>query len=434
MKKRWMIIAILVLIVLFVPIPSGVYKDGGTRVYSALTYKIVKWRRLNEDFDRHENTRIYFGLDAYRSLDELWEKEMPYVKHSFVGEIKELHGENVIVEPMDWEEEWNSYKRISFRKERMEDGEFEVGNLVQVVYKGGIRESDPAGIDLVSCEIAKDLRHLQYCDIWLSEDAEEVEGLREADLIISQIYSNCFFATPVLPSPIVYKINGELPEKWCVGDKVFVRFTDTKYDDAKRRMEVDLHEIKESTFEPDPDKCYKPVIYLYPEQTTDVSVKLMLNGKLTCTYPAYGNGWNVTAKPDGTLTDKKGQTYNYLYWEGITDMEYDFTKGFCIRGEDTAAFLEDALAKLGLNRREANEFIVYWLPMMQENPYNVIAFQTDAYTEAAKLSVKPEPDTVIRIFMTWKASDKQIDITKQNLSAPKRTGFTVVEWGGTEIK
>ena len=75
------------------------------------------------------------------------------------------------------------------------------------------------------------------------------------------------------------------------------------------------------------------------------------------------------------------QTYNYLYWEGETYAQYDLSKGFCVKGEDTAAFLEDALEQLGLTRREANEFIVYWLPLMEHNPYNKISFQTDIYTD-----------------------------------------------------
>ena len=133
----------------------------------------------------------------------------------------------------------------------------------------------------------------------------------------------------------------------------------------------------------------KPVIYLYPEEETAVTVKLDYAGALTCTYPAYGNGWAVTACPDGTLTDDAGQTYSYLYWEGTDTIAYDFSQGFCVAGTDTAAFLEDALAQLGLTRREANEFIVYWLPQMQENPYNLIAFQSDRYTQAAKLTIDP---------------------------------------------
>ena len=122
------------------------------------------------------------------------------------------------------------------------------------------------------------------------------------------------------------------------------------------------------------------------------------------------------------------------YWEGETFAQYDFSKGFCVKGEDTAEFLEYALATLGLTRREANEFIVFWLPMMQENNYNIISFQTEAYTSSARLEVTPTPDSVIRVFMAYKASDEYVDIEAQELTAPNREGFTVIEWGGTEVK
>lgn len=178
----------------------------------------------------------------------------------------------------------------------------------------------------------------------------------------------------------------------------------------------------------------KPVIYLYPEEVTEVTVQLDYAGELTCVYPAYGDGWHVTAHPDGTLVDEKGMEYNYLYWEGSAVDGYTMDEGFCVAGGDTAAFLEEALAKLDLNRREANEFIVYWLPLMEDNPYNLICFQTDAYTEAAKLTVSPAPDTMIRVFMSWKALEEPVEIKPQTLTAPERVGFTVVEWGGSEVK
>lgn len=176
----------------------------------------------------------------------------------------------------------------------------------------------------------------------------------------------------------------------------------------------------------------KPVIYLYPEEETEVAVRLDYSGELTCTYPAYEDGWTVTAAPDGALRDESGQTYSYLYWEGVTQTEYDFTRGFCVPGADTAAFLEDALARLGLTRREANEFIVYWLPRMEPNPYNLIAFQGEAYTDRAPLTVTPEPDSLLRVFMAWKPMDAPVDVPAQDLPAFKRTGLTVVEWGGAE--
>ena len=75
----------------------------------------------------------------------------------------------------------------------------------------------------------------------------------------------------------------------------------------------------------------KPVIYLYPEAETDVTVRLDYAGDLTCTYPAYDGAWRVAAAPDGTLTDERGQTYRYLYWEGTDNVQYDFSEGFCLR-------------------------------------------------------------------------------------------------------
>ena len=186
---------------------------------------------------------------------------------------------------------------------------------------------------------------------------------------------------------------------------------------------------------PDDDSLTaKPVIYLYPETETEVTVELTYNGELTSTYPAYHGGWQVTAFPDGTLIDETGREYYCLFWEGVNDIDYDFSEGFSVKGEDTAVFLEDALKKLGLTDKEAEEFIIYWLPKMENNPYNLIAFQTECYTENAELTVTPAPDTVIRVFMAWKGMDGQIDIPAQELSAPARTGFTLVEWGGTELK
>ena len=178
----------------------------------------------------------------------------------------------------------------------------------------------------------------------------------------------------------------------------------------------------------------KPVIYLYPETPTEVSVKLTVDGKLTCTYPAYGDGWNgFTAYPDGTLISPEGKEYYCLYWEGIQNMDCDFSKGFCVKGSDTAAFLEWALAEQGLTPREAGEFIIYWLPRMEQNPYNVIAFQTDAYTAGAVLDVTPTPDSLLRVFMAWYPSAEAVDLEPQELAPFDRIGFTVVEWGGCEL-
>ena len=177
----------------------------------------------------------------------------------------------------------------------------------------------------------------------------------------------------------------------------------------------------------------KPIIYLYPEKDTEVSVRLDYDGELTVTWPVYEDGWNVTARPDGTLLDAEGNAYSYLFWEGVTDAEYDFSKGFCVAGEDTADFLRETLAEIGLTPEEYNEFIVYWLPQMQDNAYNLISFQQERYTQAAQLDITPEPDSMLRVFMAWKPLDRPRDIVPQEFPAFQREGFTIVEWGGTKV-
>ncbi|MBQ7923217.1 MAG: hypothetical protein IJ325_11720 [Clostridia bacterium] len=275
-KKIWIPIIIIVLLaVLFVPIPSGVMKDGGTRVYSALTYKIVHWNRIHAN-GTYEKTVVYGPGDCWKSIDALWERESAGFGN---------RGETYTAEWME-------------KSERTKTDDELIGHIR-----------------------------------------------------ITEIYDNCFFASPVIPMPYQIKLNGTLSSEWCVGDQVLVTYENIYYDDHTHHIEADFLTVEQSDFELDPNADYKPVIYLYPEEETEVSVKLDYSGRLTCTYPKYNDGWTVTAFPDGTLMDEKGQIYNYLYWEGETLTQYDLSKGFCVTGEDTAAFLDDALAKLGLNRR-----------------------------------------------------------------------------------
>ncbi len=77
-----------------------------------------------------------------------------------------------------------------------------------------------------------------------------------------------------------------------------------------------------------------------------------------------------------------------------------------------------------------NEFIVYWLPLMQGNKYNLISFQGESYENAAKLDISPAPDSVLRVFMAWKPLEEPIAIQPQMLEPFVREDFTVVEWGG----
>lgn len=181
---------------------------------------------------------------------------------------------------------------------------------------------------------------------------------------------------------------------------------------------------------------YKPIIYLYPEQELKLSLKLGKPDNITCSYPKYNNGWNIIAKPNGTLIDVETERELYsLYWEGIHSEPINLEEGFIVKGCDIIEFLEEKLKILGLNERETEEFIIYWLPILQENKYNYIRFATlDEINNNMPLQFSIEPDTLIRVLMQYKSLEEYIEVKEQKLVTPERKGFVAVEWGGTEIK
>lgn len=181
----------------------------------------------------------------------------------------------------------------------------------------------------------------------------------------------------------------------------------------------------------------KPIIYLYPTEETKVEVKLGYPDNLTVSYPVYNNSWDVIASPNGDLKEINTNKELYsLYYESDTDNGYKIEKdGFIVQKEDIVPFLEEKLEILGLNYKEKEEFIVYWLPILQKNNYNYIRFATyDEMNERMPLEINPKPDTLIRVMMTYKGLNNKIDIEEQYLKKVERNGFAAVEWGGSEIK
>ncbi len=178
----------------------------------------------------------------------------------------------------------------------------------------------------------------------------------------------------------------------------------------------------------------KPMIYIYPTEDMHVSVRLGNKDLITTSYPKYIDGWDVYAKKDGNL-EYNGRNYYGLYWEGIKTDEFTIRDGFVVKGEDTVKFLEEKLEILGLNEREINEFIIYWLPKMEHNKYNYIRFETrEEIDNYMPLEVTPVPDTTIRVYMNFKALDEEIEVEEQKLEKVTRSGYSVIEWGGSIIE
>ncbi|MBR3134232.1 MAG: hypothetical protein IKG56_02080 [Clostridia bacterium] len=180
----------------------------------------------------------------------------------------------------------------------------------------------------------------------------------------------------------------------------------------------------------------KPIIYLYPTRKTNVSVKLLRDDLISCSYPKYKNKWEVIANHNGDLVYKhSGRKLYSLYYESVDEYKYTIQDdGFIVKGEDSIDFLEEKLARLGLSEREAEEFIVYWLPKLECNKYNYVRFATKEEIEKnMPIEIKPMPDSFIRVLMTYKGLEKPIQVKEQEIVTPKRKGFVAVEWGGTQI-
>ena len=77
MKRKFRIVlAIIVLLILTIPIPISSARDGGTKQYAALTYKIVYWNHLYDNGEIYDDTEIYLFPLNFKTVDELWERKM----------------------------------------------------------------------------------------------------------------------------------------------------------------------------------------------------------------------------------------------------------------------------------------------------------------------------------------------------------------------
>lgn len=146
--------------------------------------------------------------------------------------------------------------------------------------------------------------------------------------------------------------------------------------------------------------------YFYPEQ--DVTITALAEPELRFRYP------------EGDLHTSE---HRRLYWEGALEIGFPMSEGFCVKAEDTAAFLEEALEALGLTGEEREDLLIHLLPRLQTGGWNLISFR-----DHPALEISPAPDSAIGILVLWKPLDEPVEIPPQELTAPERTGFTVVQW------
>ncbi len=166
MKKKLIgiIIVILVLAMIFVPFRVDTANDGGTKVYSALIYKIVKWSKLydnsaagnNPQF--YKNTAVYFVPDKFKDIDLLWEKEREKYYKEICGEAgvgdnknleivkieSDIEGVTVECKGYDLEAE-KPYIELIWKNDR--DTEYCFGEYFDVLYSKDKNARFPEGFE-----------------------------------------------------------------------------------------------------------------------------------------------------------------------------------------------------------------------------------------------------------------------------------------------
>jgi len=201
--------------------------------------------------------------------------------------------------------------------------------------------------------------------------------------------------------------------------------------------------VPEQDIDPIPEVAYKPVIYLYSSTPKLVNIALTVKGELTFSYPAYAESWNVRVNKDGVFNSETNKKYPYLFWEGeINNLNYTKENneivGEIVETDTIIPFLENKLNQLGLNRKEQTDFITFWAPKIKKENYAFIQFLVDDEysSEIAGITINPTPESMRRIYLLFTPFKEKptFKTTAQIIKPFNRNGFTVIEWGGSELE
>jgi hypothetical protein len=176
---------------------------------------------------------------------------------------------------------------------------------------------------------------------------------------------------------------------------------------------------------------YKPNIYIYPAEDTDVNVKFAIPGLLTKVIPDYNGIWDVTAKQGGKLIDANGNTYDYLFYESdIQASLIDLEGAFLIPAEGRDKAFKEMLSAYGLNEKEIADFCEFWSEKLEDGEsYLAYEVLTDDVDALMPIEIDPQPESILRLWFFFVPYEGQEFIQAQP-EAFVRDGFTVVEWGG----
>lgn len=190
----------------------------------------------------------------------------------------------------------------------------------------------------------------------------------------------------------------------------------------------------------------KPVVYAYSDVNTAFSLKLLPKGDLIFTYPLLPNDsvWEMSTSQNGNLKDQNGTEFPYLFWDAKQnnnskfESKLDVFQASILNKKEVLPFLDSILTHLKLNQKEKTDFITYWGPRLVQKEYCFVQFQVnEVCNQFAQYEISPKPDHFNRLYLLFSNLDivpENLKTQKQNLEPFLRDGFTLIEWGGIELK
>ena len=177
----------------------------------------------------------------------------------------------------------------------------------------------------------------------------------------------------------------------------------------------------------------KPNIYLYPEAETQITVTFDRPELLTVSDPLYGDGWTVTAHPDGTLEDAGGK-YGFLFYESLADPSiFRLDEGFVVKAEQREQTYRRVLEAYGFNEQEILDFIEYWTDYLEPGvDYVMYPLLTEGVDAEMPVRFSVQPDNIFRLWFGFVRYEGGA-VPEPEIVPMDRSGFEAVEWGGAVL-
>jgi hypothetical protein len=191
-------------------------------------------------------------------------------------------------------------------------------------------------------------------------------------------------------------------------------------------------QILYKTKELNPPACCEPVFYLYSTTDANVKINFSIPGIVRNSKPPEDdNGWNIHISENRMQHGVLKESIPYVFWEGWIGALPKPQTGFFVTANKLENLFDENLKIMGLNDHEISDFKNLWLIKCPKAPFYMVHFyNTDFVNQYCPLSIVPEPQTSIRIYIDVEPCFNVRNIEKQEIKPQtNRTGLTYVEWG-----